>query len=291
VTEGRFPDGLPLEMTIGIFRTHKGNIEQIVRGELEIVNPENNTRSEPISFRPREFEIYHLDVPRTLRVVDPATQRTRDGDLFEDLVSEDGQIEVWMRCAEGGQYYGVSRPDVYLLAAERPFFLNFVKGYLGIWLQMLVVVGFGVMFSTFLSGPVAMMATLASLVLGYFKGFVVGVFRGMLDPEGPADQVIVGGGPIESFYRLITQKNLSIELEVGPAETVMRWMDLTLMYGMRTLVDVLPDYNRFGTANYVASGFNIDANLLAQHGATCLAYVVAVTAASYFLLKSREIAA
>jgi ABC-type transport system involved in multi-copper enzyme maturation permease subunit len=280
VTENRFPDGLPIEMTIGIFRTHKGNIERVVRGELEVVNPETGFRSEPISFRPVEFEIFHLDVPRNVRVVDPATQLSRDGDLFEDLVAEDGRLEIWLRCAEPGQYYGVSRPDMYLLAAERSFFMNFVKGYVGIWLQMLVVVCFGVTFSTFLSGAVAMMATLATIILGYFSQFVVGV----------ATRTIEGGGPIESFYRLVTQKNVSIDLEPGIGVKVMQWVDIGLMYLMQAAVAIVPSYGRFGTARYVAYGFNIDPNLLTQHAATCLAYVVAVTVAGYFFLKSREIA-
>jgi hypothetical protein len=281
VNESRFPEGLPLEMTLGIFRTHKGDIEQVVRGELELVNPETGYRSESISFRPMEFEIYHLDVPRSLRVVDPATQLARDGDLFEDLVTQDGQMEVWIRCAEPGQYYGAARPDVYLLAAERSFFLNFVKGYTSIWLQMLVVVCFGVMFSAFLTGAVAMMATLASIVLGFFTQFVIDVARG----------TVMGGGPIESFYRLITQKNVAIDLEEGVGTTVIKWIDVALMFVMQSAAAILPDYSRFGTARYVAYGFNIDANLLAEHIATCLAYVLTVTIAGYFFLKSREIAA
>jgi hypothetical protein len=281
VTDGRFPDGLPLEMTLGIFRTHKGDIEQVIRGELEVVNPESGYRSEPISFRPMEFEIYHLDVPRKLRVVDPATQLARDGDLFEDLVTEDGQTEIWVRCAEPGQYYGMARADMYLLAAERPFFLNFVKGYISIWLQMLMVVCFGVMFSAFLTGAVAMMATLSSIILGFFAQFVVDVAQG----------TVMGGGPIESFYRLVTQMNVSIDLEEGAGTTVIKWIDVGLMYIMQAAAFMTPDYSRFGAAKYVAYGFNIDPNLLAQQIATCLAYVVTVTIAGYFFLKSREIAA
>jgi ABC-type transport system involved in multi-copper enzyme maturation permease subunit len=291
VTPDRFPEGLPVEMTLGIFRTHKGDIEQIVRGELEVVNPESGVRSEPISFRPTEFEIFRLDVPRDVRVVDPATQVSRDGDLFEDLVAADGSMEIWIRCAEPGQYYGMSRPDVYLLAAQRPFFLNFVKGYTSIWLQMLVVICFGVMFSAFLSGAVAMLATLASIVLGLFASFVVGVFRGVVDPNAPVTEQVVGGGPIESFYRLITQKNVSLDLDPSVGVSVIKGIDFGLMNLMRAVVAIIPDYGRLGTANYVAYGFNIDGHLLAQHGAIALAYVLTVSLASYFFLKSREIAA
>ncbi len=291
VTEDQFPSGLPVEMTLGVFRTHKGDIEQVVRGELEVVNPETGFRSEPISFRPTEFEIYHLDVPRELRVIDPATQLASDGGLFEDLVSDDGQMEIWVRCADPGQYYGMSRPDVYLLAAERSFFANFVKGYISIWLQMLVVVCFGVAFSTFLTGAVAMLATLASIIMGFFTQFIIGVYVGTMDPNAPFDQQVMGGGPIESFYRLVTQKNVSVELDPGIGSMLIQRLDDALMIAMRLLIEVVPDYSRFGTARYVAYGFNIDPNLLAQHATTCLAYVVTVTIAGYFFLKSREIAA
>ena len=67
---------------------------------------------------------------------------------------------------------------MYLRARDASFALNFVKGYLGIWVQMLLVTSFGVMFSTFLSGPVAMMATLAALVPGSSRSSCLDVAAG-----------------------------------------------------------------------------------------------------------------
>ena len=84
----------------------------------------------------------------------------RDVDVFEDLAAE-GRLEIWIQCSDSGQYFGMAPADVYILEADAPFWWNFVKGYMGIWLQMLLVTTFGVMFSTFLSGAVAMMATLS----------------------------------------------------------------------------------------------------------------------------------
>jgi hypothetical protein len=106
-----------------------------------------------------------------------------------------------------------------------------------------------------------------------------------------AQGTVMGGGPVESFYRLVTQMNVSLDLEEGAGTTVIKWIDVGLMFIMRAAAFMTPDYSRFGTASYVAYGFNIDPNLLAQHVATCLAYVATVTLAGYFLLKSREIAA
>ena len=100
-------------------------------------------------------------IPRKL--TDPNGKKL---DLFKDLV-DDGKVEIWLQCVDDAQYFGVAQADMYLRAGDASFAVNFAKGYLGIWLQMLLVISFGVMFSTFLSGPVAMMATLASLVVGF----------------------------------------------------------------------------------------------------------------------------
>jgi len=47
----------------------------------------------------------------------------------------------------------------------------------------------------------------------------------------------------------------------------------------------------FPTSRFVAYGFNIDGNLLAQHCLIALAYFVVLCVYGNFFLKSREIAA
>jgi len=69
VTPERFPDGLPLELNLRVFRTHKGDIEQGVLGEIIIRNPTRDAqvkRSGPILFTSKEFVAdYHL-IPHDL---------------------------------------------------------------------------------------------------------------------------------------------------------------------------------------------------------------------------------
>ena len=60
--------------------------------------------------------------------------------------------------------------DLYIRAGDASFELELPKGYVGIWFQMVLVIGIGVMFSTFLSGAVAMLATLGCMVMGFFTG-------------------------------------------------------------------------------------------------------------------------
>jgi hypothetical protein len=200
--------------------------------------------------------------------------------LFEDLVS-DGKIEVVIQCMVPEQYLGMATADLYLRAGDSWFGLNFAKGYLSIWFQMVLVTGFGVMFSTFLSGPVAMLAALATMVTGFFASFIVDVATGEAE----------GGGPFEATIRTFKQMNLVTPLEESVSTSVVKGVDSVVMQAMRAVAYVLPDFGSFSTTRFVAYGFNVPAPLVAQHFTIAVVYTLLLTCAGYFLLKSREIAA
>jgi ABC-type transport system involved in multi-copper enzyme maturation permease subunit len=290
-----FGDELPLEMSIRVFRTYKGNIEEGIKGTIELVKPapigpdglpvrqppEAQLRSVELSFTAQEYEAYQPRIPRKIMARD-GNGTTREVDVFQDLVDpETGELEIWIRCLDSQQYFGMAQADLYLRAKNRPFWVNFVKGYTSIWFQMVVVTCFGVAFSTFLSGPVAMIATLASLVMGFFKGFVYDVATG----EMP------GGGPLESLVRIIKQWNQMSELEPGIGTWVIQRIDSVLMLFVQGISYAMPDCGQFNTANFVAHGFDIPADLMAQHFTITLGYALIVAVAGYFFFKTREIAA
>jgi hypothetical protein len=303
VTPERFPDGLPLELNIRIFRTHKGDIEKGVMGTLIVKCPDRGRRihsSTPRNFYAREFVIDRHLIPRKLEAIDSETSTVTSVDLF-DLV-DNGRIEVWLQCAERGQYFGMAQADMYLRAANRPFWLNFIKGYLGIALQMILITAFGVAASTFLSGPIGMVSTLGAVILGLSAQFVVGVMEGaiqtnpllnpifatMIDEE----RAVPGGGPIESLIRLVTQKNVMIDLDMPrPAEITIKSIDALLMAVMLAITRIMPDFRHFNTADYLAYGYNISGDLIAQQLTIALGYVVILTIAGYFFLKTREVGA
>ena len=145
---------------------------------------------------------------------------------------------------------------------------------------MLLVTGFGVMFSTFLSGAVAMMATLATLVMGFFKQFVFDVAQGSIQ----------GGGPIESFIRIFKQQNVTTQLEPGLTTDVVKAGDQVFMWFMTHVTTLLPDFRNFDDVDYVAHGFDIPADTILIQLFTALAYVAAVFAIGYFFLRTREVA-
>ncbi|NQT13744.1 MAG: hypothetical protein HQ582_13405 [Planctomycetes bacterium] len=301
VREKAFDEGFPVEMTLGVFRTHKGNIERGVLGSIAVRNPKTGLSVEVEIFESKEFATRKLVIPRKItkfaskqviprqvvtptgvqlipEQIDPGLAERREFDLFEDLVA-DGEVEIWVRCLEPGQYFGAAQADLYLRAADAAFALNFVKGYFGIWLQMVLVIGFGVMFSTFLSGSVAMIATLGTLVGGFFSEFMGQLALGRVE----------GGGPLEALTRLLLQENLSSELS-GPWTVVMLMADRVLQVFLWVIASILPSFSRFSYSEYVAYGFNISGELILIRTLNAFAYLVPVFVAAYFFLKTREVA-
>jgi hypothetical protein len=209
---------------------------------------------------------------------------------------------VSLMCAERGQYFGMAKADMFLRAKDHSFAANYFKGFVGVWLKMVVVICFGVMFSTFLSGPIALLATMSILIMGHGATFVEHVFSGMIEGSPTLKQVlgsmftsgdnVLGGGPIESLIRLVTQKNVMVELDMHWIPVmIIKSIDAVFVLTLLAVTKMLPDYGYFDTTTFVADGFNISANLIVQQGLVTLAYVFALTVAGYFFLKTREIAA
>jgi len=274
ITEDAFPNGLPVELNIEVFRTFKGEIEKGVPGSLSVRNPRTGKKVEVRIFESKEFVTDMELIPRELE-----TSGGKKVDLFKDVV-DDGKLEVWLQCVVPAQYFGAAQADVYLRARDASFALNFVKGYIGIWLQMMLVIGLGVMFSTFLSGPVAMLATLGALLGGFFNDFMLRLSTGQT----------YGGGPFESIIRLLNQQNVTSQMEPGLRTSVAQTLDQAAEFVLRGMATILPNFGRFSFAEYVASGFNISDDTVLTFACRAFAFVLPVFVAGYLCLKNREVA-
>ncbi len=330
VTPQAFPKQLQVEMTLGVFRSYKGDMEKGIPGSLLVRNPKTGLTVEAKIFRATEFETDIQNIPRTItpstvyyldaikadaaelgdgelgaaelgdgeqkednrivaynrREAEDAIKNKANFDLFEDLVDSGpdgngGRVEIWLQCLAPAQYYGVAQADLYLHAQDASFFLNFVKGYFGAWMQMVLVAGFGVMFSTFLSGPIAMLATTGALIGGIFRSSVLELSLGKN----------YGGGPAESIIRIFTHQNISSKANPGLQTDVAQMFDI---YAVRPCLwiatQVLPEFGQFNCANYLAYGFNISSNWIFQQGLTVLGFSFLLFVAGSFLLKTREVA-
>ncbi|MFM9196266.1 MAG: ABC transporter permease [Planctomycetia bacterium] len=285
VSEREYADGLPLEMIVRVFRTYKGVIERGIKGSVRVRNPASGLQSDPFYFTAREFTIDSLLIPRKLASTS-TDGGTRQVDLFQDIVA-DGRVEVILQCLEPAQYYGVAQADFYLRAGNGSFALNYAKSCLGILFSMLLVTAMGVMFSTFLGGPLALFATLAVVLIGQFRDFITRLFESQVTGDAT---LVPGGGPIESLYRIVTQTSITVELDASPAVQFMKTVDTFLLAPMRLLAGIFPSLSSLGTSDFVAGGFDIPMDLVAEHGMETLGYLLAFFIAGALCLKAREVA-
>ena len=274
---------LPIELTLSVFRTYTGKFADEksgaavgILGGIVLRNPADpdKKRSAAHIFRAREYSVNQETIPRDL--VDPEGNPI---DLFADLV-DNGKLEIEVQCLDRAQYFGMAQADLYLRARDGSFAVNFCKGYASIWVQMLLVTCFAVACSTFLSGPVAMMFTLSVIVLGFFKKFIVGVATG----------AVVGGGPVESLIRLVTQMNVTTEFEQGWGTTITQAIDAVLLAAVRGFAAMIPDFGSYSTVRYVSDGYDIPWNGLSQDVVASAAYLAGLFVVGYFFLRTREVA-
>jgi hypothetical protein len=285
VTPERYGEGIPVDLSLRAYRSYKGDIESGVRGSLTIKHPSKEIESNPIPFVVDEYEVDEKNLP--LEIEGTANAETRRLNVFQDLVDEQGRMKLVIRCLDRGQYLGVTKSGVYLRPDENLFGWNLAKAFASIWLQMTMVMAFGVMFSTFLSGPVAMVATAVCVLLGFSA-------EQIYDTRHYIDEGIErGGGPIEATIRLLKQDAMTTQLDVDTvASKVIKSVDAGIVYSLDAIATALPNLPKMvSTAEYAASGFDIFGALLARHGMATLGYCLLAFFISYFFLKSREIAA
>lgn len=267
--------GLPIGLIVRVFRTHKGTIGKAITGTIQVRNPETGLTSDLIPFNALDAKIDEKLIPRKLTGTDDS-----ELDLYKDLVSPNGQLEIRVQCLERGQYFGFAQPDMYIQMRDASPLVNYLKVCLTIWVQMVIVIAIGVAASTLLSGSVAMLFTVAFIVLGFFRPFFVGVAMG----------TEYGGGPVESFYRLITQMNVISNLDDNLVTRLIKAVDWVYQSFMLSLAQVLPDFSSLSTVDFAAYGFNVPADLVYQNLTMCLAYVVGMSIVGYFLFRTREVA-
>jgi hypothetical protein len=305
-----FQNGLPIEMTVGVFRTVKANIEKPVYASLSLRNPKTGLTVEVMTFGTEESitksliipwnisgtpqiiqrkgreEGQHYEIPETtiannLRN-DPVLNARRQFEFFKDFVV-DGQVEIWLKCIDRHQYIGIAQADLYVRADNASVGLNFLKGFYAIWMRMIIVTAFGVLFSTFLSGPIAMLSTIGIMIAGFSKGFLMQIGMGN----------ILGGGPFESLYRLMRQDNMVTSLPVeNYSTTFIKTADdiyeRVFLYPIGRAIPPLSDYGIYDQA--LVSGFNITGGWILNHTVMTFAYAVPIFFVAYLILSNRELA-
>ncbi|QGJ70303.1 Hypothetical protein PBC10988_19980 [Planctomycetales bacterium 10988] len=271
--EEEFPNGVPLELTLGVYRSYKGDIDSGILGSLRLRNPTDGRTSNPILFRAKEYYTDRLFIPRTVDSPEGPL------DLFKHFVV-DGKVEMEVRCEERAQYFCMARYDVYARAGDAPFSLNFVKGLTGIWLQMLLILSVGVAASTVLRGSVAMALTIGIALSGHLLDSLKTLAQG----EN------YGGGPLEALIRILTNRNLMVELPNGFYLGPTKMFDAAMRGLLNAVTYIVPDFRLYNMADYVAQGFNINASQLASNIVCGVTYSLIVIIIGHLCLKLRQVA-
>jgi hypothetical protein len=280
---GDQPDVLRLQTNFEAFRSYKGVVNKGLLCELTLVNPAKKLR---VPLPPFEVAEYRGDgnqtaIPRAISFYDAETKQQRSVDLINDVVS-DGKLRIEARCLNPQQYLGMARPDLFVRMPDRNFAVGYFKALSGVWMQALVVVMIGVSVSCFLKGPIAALMAFSVLIIG--QGF-----RELVDRIVTNQQL--GGGPVESIYRMVTHMNQTVDMDLSPGVTwVMKTFDKGVENGLYIVHQTMPNFTYFRMSPYVAKGFDVDfrAAILPAIAVT-LAYLIPCVLVGYYALKLREL--
>ena len=263
ITKEKYDEGLLIERTIRIFRTEQGKIDEPLAGSMFVRNPDTKVMSQPLRFKAKDTIIDSQWIPADGLYIRNDDGTERKASLFGDFVNSAGQVEVVIQCNAPRQYFGMSPRDVYIRDADVAFGWNYVKGVICIWLQMLIIICCGVVFSTFVSAPVALLATAGFLFLGLYTQFVEELVTSQLDFEETArGKTYYGGGPVESLYRIVTQTGVTLPLEKTVGVKLMRAVDTPLLWLMRGVNKGVPNFDEFNTLTIVGQGFDVPNDLM-----------------------------
>jgi hypothetical protein len=253
-----------VEMSFNVYRTTKGKVGEPVYAEFSAINPRSSYEFEGNFFAIKEYY--------TNRVLMPAII----------LAGSQGTLRIEVRCMSPTQYLGMAESDLYLLLPPGNFGVNYMKGLFGVWLQAMVLTAIGVCAGTFLSWPVALLATIAFFVAGQLAfAFLVDFSR----------QAVMGGGPFESLIRLLTHDNLMSDISPTAGVVLAKTLDSMIMPMMSMLVYLVPNFQYLDVSNMVADGYAVSWRAMGLNTLMALAYALPFSFAGYLILKKREVAA
>lgn len=200
-------------------------------------------------------------------------------------------VQVRVRCDSRTQFVGMAKYDLFLRLDDPErgndtvrFCVNFMRGSLGLWMWLALVIALAVALSTYLSGVITLLTTGVLFVLGFFQDFIQDV----------ALRRNIGGGPVEAALRLLRRpggESMTVPLEETTGVKVSTGLDAVFSWTLRRVLEIIPDVNVFSFTDFVAEGVAVSqSQLLAAAVKLLLWYVLPWSVLAYYLLKWREVA-
>ena len=303
---------VPLEYGFEVFRSYKGDVGEEVlagtatdvegtRAQFGILVADDTLADGVRTFRfpqfPFELKEYSASVTDRIQELPMELENSEDGEvktfnvLEEMLVDLDGDeqaddLAIEVRMLDSQQYLGVARPDLFIRLPDRPFISGYAKAILAILMTCVLVIILGTTASTFVKGPVATLLTLGFVGVGFLAQDFAEDYLDNFSTTGEA----LGGGPLESAYRLVLQKSQTVPLPESTGLAVVQTIDSGILRVMDAVFLVLPDMRTFNLDKYVAEGF--DPPFWDAFLPTCLmvlAFLLPCLVIGYLSLQLREL--
>lgn len=229
------------------------------------------------TFQVREFRINVHDQNRSLLSETGGASL----DLIDDII-HDGRLRIEARCLSSQQLLGMARPDLFVRLPDHSFASSYFRCLLGIGLMMVLVTVLGVVASCFVKVPVAI-TTVSTVVI------VARVMRGFMDEL--ANNKVLGGGAIESFYRMATQLNATVKLQDSLGVRIMQQIDGVLNQVLNLTRFLLPDLSMFDRMQeFPARGYEVPwQESLLPCLAMTMGYILPWIFLGYLTLRFREL--
>ncbi len=231
-----------------------------------------------------DHQSFVVDVPAGLFKNAQGSDPARQAEL-QSLGQLNGQkppppVEVSVVCEQPTQFLGMARHDLYFVDAEGWFPINFLKGAIGIWFRLCIIIGLAVACSTYLSGVISLICALCLYAGGLGREFIENVAAGKVE----------GGGPMEQMLRIVKRMNLTAPMDASPTATTATGFDRAFEWLMRRVLNIVPDVDRFDLSRYVSEGFDISSTTLLLCAIVLVGYLLPWAVLAHYLLKSREVA-
>ena len=224
-----------------------------------------------------DYAVLGVEVPSGL------FRNARSGDPGKD--EQTGQprprLLVYVKCESPGQMLGMADPDLYILEGNHPFSVNFVKGMIGLWCRLCILIGLAVACSTYLSGVLSLLVALLIYLVGYATDHLNDLAFGRN----------VGGGPFEAISKLVRAEQPTTPLADTGGTKVLLGFDEVFAWFVRRIQNVIPDVESFSWTHFVSEGFNINTEYLVVNLLIMIGYLLPWGVLAYYLMKSREVAA
>lgn len=189
-------------------------------------------------------------------------------------------VSVRVMCEQPTQFLGMARHDLYLVDVEGYFAINFIKGAIGIWFRLCILIGLALACSTYLSGVVSLICALFLYGAGLAREFIQKVAAGAVE----------GGGPMEQALRLVNRMNITQKMDSSPTAQTATAVDEMFRWIVGRLLNLVPDVDRFDLSRYVSEGFDISFTSLLLCAILLVGYLLPWAVLAHYLLKSREVA-